>query len=61
MIFNTGEEMYENQEEYGDRIFRELHDWAQNGVEINDIHHEIMLVCTCDWKASVCIEGKNDL
>ena len=52
-----GKENYENQKEYGERIFQELQDFAEEGVDINDIHHDILLVCSCDWKASVCIEG----
>ena len=32
-------------------------DFEEGGVEINEIHHDIKLVCTCDWKASSCIEG----
>ena len=36
----------------------ELHDMAQTGVYINDIHHKIHVVCSCDWKASSCIEGR---
>ena len=58
-IYNnyTGKENYENQKEYGERIFREIEDFAEGGVDINDIHHDILLVCTCDWKASACIEG----
>ena len=58
MLFHIlGNESYENQKEYGEKIFNELHDMKENGVEINEINHKIHLVCSCDWKASACIEG----
>ena len=52
-----GEENYENQQEYGEEIFRELMDFEEGGVEINDIHHDIKLIFKSDWKVSACIEG----
>ena len=56
-VLLIGDENYINQKEYGERIFKELQDFAEEGVEINDIHHDIELVSACDWKGAVCIEG----
>ena len=58
---SSGEENYENQKEFGARVFQEIQDMAEEGVDINDIHHDILLACTCDWKGSACIEGEHNI
>ena len=43
---------------YGEEVFNELKDLQENGYYFEGIHHEIIIVCCCDWKAGACIEGK---
>ena len=43
---------------YGNEIFKELHDINTHGMEFGGIHHQVLVVCCCDWKAGACIEGE---
>ena len=53
-----GSENYENQLKYGAEIFQELKHLEENGYHFEGIHHDIQIVCCCDWKAGACIEGE---
>ena len=44
---------------FGKRTFSELEDLKKSGLDIEGIHHDIHIVCCCDWKAGACIEGLN--
>ena len=54
-----GAETYENQLKYGKEIFEELQNLQSTGYFFRGCHHEIHIVCCCDWKAGACIEGSS--
>ena len=52
-----GEESYDNQIRFGKETFKELQTIDKTGYYFEGIHHQIDLVCCCDWKAAACLEG----
>ena len=60
-LIQIGQENYDNQKKFGGETFAELEDLNENGLYIKGIHHQIEVVCCCDWKAGACLEGKMDL
>ena len=44
---------------YRKEVFQELTNLNEYGFEFEGIHHDITVICCCDWKAGACIEGTN--
>ena len=53
----SGDESYENYKKFALDVFTQLEDLNNNGFNIDGVHHKMDIKCTCDWKASSCIEG----
>ena len=51
-------ESYDNQKKFAKIVFDELRGIEETGLMIEGVHHEIQLVCCCDWKAAAVIKGK---
>ena len=53
-----GAETYDNQVKYGKDVFEELMYLQEHGFKFEGVHHDIKIICCCDWKVGACIEGK---
>ena len=58
-MLSLGEENYENQKKYGQKVFDELNRIQRDGVFFNGVWHKIDLVCCSDWKCGSIMEGLN--
>ena len=55
---STGDESYDNYQKYATDIFEQLNDLQQNGIDVQGVAHQILLLHSSDWKAAACIDGK---
>ena len=61
MLYNQGEENYENQLKFGQEIFHELDNINDTGYYFHGIHHTIQVISCSDWKAGACLEGMHTM
>ena len=56
-VLFKGDENYDNQKLFGQEVFNELARINRNGYYFDGKHHQVKVVCCCDWKAAATLQG----